>query len=162
MPLCQSNQKICLLRTSRSPAALASARGRPPSSPDARGALSSPRRENRGGLAAITALTPSLICLLLMRSTDFSSRRTPSALSHTLTQPPCLLPRPPVRSPGKGNWTERFTFRRAASAAHSAGSLAVAGPGSPRRRSSWAGSELGRPPPASPQVARFRRPRSRF
>lgn len=59
MSQCQSNQKICLLRTSQSPAALASARGRPLSSPDARGALSSPHHENQGGLAAITALIPS-------------------------------------------------------------------------------------------------------
>lgn len=47
IPQCQSHQKNCLLRTSRSPAALASARGRPLSSPDARGALSSPLLESR-------------------------------------------------------------------------------------------------------------------
>lgn len=82
MSQCQSNQKICLLSTSQSPAALASARGRPLSSPDARGALSSPHCENQGGLAAITALIPSQICLLLTPSTDFSSRLVVSP-SHT-------------------------------------------------------------------------------
>lgn len=73
MSQCQSNQKICFQRTSQSPAALASARGRLLSPPDARGALRSPRCENQGGLAAITALIPSPMCLLLTPSTDFSS-----------------------------------------------------------------------------------------
>lgn len=120
--------KMCFPRISQSPAALAGARGRPPSSPDARGALSSSRCENQGGLAAITALIPSLICLLLTPSTDFSSRLTSSLpLTHTHTGLRSFS-RPPFCSLGKGNWTERFTFRKAASATHFC-SPALAGPG---------------------------------
>lgn len=109
---------MCFLRTSPSPAALASARGRPLSSPAARGALSSPHCEDQGGLAAITSLIPPLICLLLTPSTDFSSR-LPSSLPLTHTHTGLgSFSRPPSCSLGKGNWTERFTFRKAASATY--------------------------------------------
>lgn len=139
---------MCFPRTSQSPAARTSARGRPLFSPDARDALRSPRRENQGGLAAITACIPSLICLLLTPSTDFSSRLTSSLpLTHTHTGLRAFSRPPPFGSLGKGNWTERFTFRKAASATHLC-SPALAGPVGVAGRF-WAGrrrgSERGRP-----------------
>lgn len=144
MPRCQSNQKkkeMCFPRTSQSPAARASARGRPLSSPDARGALRSPHCENQGGLAAITTLTPSLICLLLTPRTDFSSRLASSLpLTHTHTRLRSFSC-PPFCSLGKGNGTERFTFRKAASATN-LGSPALAGPGGVAGRF-WAGRKMG-------------------
>lgn len=160
IPRCQSNQKIGLLRQRQSPAALACARGRPRSSSEAWGALGSPDCENRGGLAAITSLIPSLICLLLTPSRDFSSRLTsslPLTRTHTSSVP---LSRPPFGSLGKGNWTERFTFRKAVSAAYFPLCLALAGPRSPTWRSCRGGSgQQGREPLSSavlrPQDASF-------
>lgn len=142
IPRRQSNRKICLLRQSQSPAALASARGRPRSSSEACGALGSPDCENRGGLAAITSLLPSLICLLLTPSNDFSSRLTSSLpLTYTHTHTSSVpLSRPPFGSLGKGNWTERFTFRKAVSATYFSRSPALAGPRSPTWRSCRGGS----------------------
>lgn len=139
IPQCQSHQKNCLLRTSRSPAALASARGRPLSSPDARGALSSPLLESRRSCSNYRSYSISDLF-------DFNAERrlflSPHVVSPSHTRSHILgsVSRPPFCSLGKGSWTERFTFRKGASASYFTGSLALSGPGSPMWRSCWGGS----------------------
>lgn len=140
VPQYRSNEKICLLSTIQSPAAR-------PASAVAR----CPRRmravSSAPGTARIKAVLQQLPRLFHLwfvcfqrRVQTFSLASRRLSRSHTLTHPPLPVSRPPLCSLGKGNWTEQFTFTKAAFATYFTSSLALAGPGSPMWTSCWGNS----------------------
>lgn len=138
IPQCQSHQKNCLLRTSRSPAALASARGRPLSSPDARGALSSPLLESRRSCSNYRSYSISDLF-------DFNAERrlflSPHVVSPslTLTHPRFPVSHLPFALWGKAVGRNDSPSGKEPRPRTSPGPW-LSGPGSPMWRSCWGGS----------------------